>query len=44
MTWLLKIEFETKKDLDEYVGLGFVDPEKFGENIIDMEFEELEED
>ena len=44
MTWLLKIEFATKEDLDEYLGLGFVDSEKFGSGIIDIEYEELEED
>ena len=42
MTWLLKIEWESKEAMERFVeGLKpFDDP---AENIIDMEFEELEE-
>ena len=47
MTWLLKIEFVTKKDLEEYVQGTEIDEVNqktgFERGIIDMEFEELVE-
>jgi len=49
LTWLLKIEFYSKKDLEEYVQnteiTSPLTPQRdgFERGIIDMEFEELEE-
>ena len=42
MTWLLKIEFETKECLDDWVERN--NPYVNVHRIIDVEYEELEED
>ena len=45
MTWLLKMEFETKKDLEKFLDAtefdAFINPNLHG--VIDVEYEELEE-
>ena len=42
MTWLLKIEFEDKAALDEFTETS--DWDSLGNRLLDIEFEELEED